>query len=167
MAPLCTAKIEEDCSARAMLWTPTMNIHQPTLHLFDQLSVCVWACVCMCVGSWILFPNRLFFMESVITGLYLFFSRSELSFLFVEELLAHMLLQWSTPTLPVVYIPPLLRPTTPRSKVMLSSKPFVIFIAPLLSKCILPRLWCHFMCCWKGQICGMFCLLCWFRSCTY
>lgn len=50
MAPLCTAKIEEDCSAQAMLWTPVMNIHQPTLHLFDQLSVC--ASMFMCV--WVL-----------------------------------------------------------------------------------------------------------------
>lgn len=50
MAPLCTAKIEKDCSARALLWTPTMNIHQPTLHLFDQLSVCA----SMCVHVWVL-----------------------------------------------------------------------------------------------------------------
>lgn len=83
MAPLCTAKIEEDCSARAMLWTPTMNIHQPTLHLFDQLSVCVCEHVCACV--WVLEFYSLTgcsLWNQSSQGFISFFSRSELSFFY-------------------------------------------------------------------------------------
>lgn len=109
MAPLCTAKIEEDCSARAMLWTPTMNIHQPTLHLFDQLSVSARMCVCVCWGGGggVLNSNRLLFMESVITGLYLFFFWYRIVFPYRRwTACPHTLLPWSPlPILPKFDIP--------------------------------------------------------------
>lgn len=46
---------------------------------------------------------------------------------------------------------------------------FVIFFSYISTSVQMPppSLCCHFGCCWKAQICGMFCLFCWFPSCTY
>lgn len=74
---------------------------------------------------------------------------------------------WSTPHPPQVLYPLLPRPNT-QSQVTLSSYYLRSFFFYISSSVQMPppHLCCHFMCFWKGKLCGMFCL-CWFPSCTY
>lgn len=99
-------------------WTST------SLHcIFLTSSVCVRVCLCVCGFLNSIPQQAVLYGSSHHRALYVFLC-TEVSFLIIGIIsyhCPHILLQRSTPTIPMFYILSFPRPTTPLSKVLLSS----------------------------------------------